>query len=125
MLFGPEDGEQFGDPYMDGSQAVKPGVAGGTDGNQEPRLAYARPSVVNMERRIPRPTRLTSEVIASEDRLPVSAEVIPRVPVPAITLRAEASDGGDPLATGAKERLLPGTGLYPGPLDAFWTAGEG
>jgi hypothetical protein len=28
MLFGPEDSEQFGDPHVDGSEPVKPGVAG-------------------------------------------------------------------------------------------------
>ena len=56
---------------------------------------------------------------------PVSAEVIPRMPAHPVTLRAEAGDGRNPLAAGAKQRLLPGTGLYPGPQEVFSTAGEG
>jgi hypothetical protein len=55
MLFGPEHCEQFGDPHVDGSEPVKPGAAGGADGNQEPRLADTKPAMVNMEVRIPCP----------------------------------------------------------------------
>jgi hypothetical protein len=47
------------------------------------------------------------------------------VPAHPIALRAESSNGRDPLAAGAEEWLLAGTGLYPGPQEAFSKAGEG
>jgi hypothetical protein len=40
---------------MDGSQAVKPGVAGGADGDQEPRLADTRLAVMDVEFGVPAP----------------------------------------------------------------------
>jgi hypothetical protein len=78
-----------------------------------------------MERRIPRPTRLTPKVIALEYAFPVAGEVIPGVPAHPITFRAEARDSGDAFAANAKERLLAGTRLYPGPQEVFRSAGEG
>jgi hypothetical protein len=111
---------------MDRSQAVQAGMAAGTDGDEEPRLADTRAAMVDMEGAGVRcPTALASIVVAVEDRFPISAEVIARVPAHAIALRAEAGDDGDAFAAGAKQRLLLGTGFYPGPQDAFLTAGEG
>jgi hypothetical protein len=81
--------------------------------------------MVNMEVGVPCPTALAPVPVALKHAFPVAAEVIPRVPAHPITPRAELGDGGHPLATGAKERLLPGTGFYPGPQDALWRRGEG
>jgi hypothetical protein len=122
MLFGPEDGEQFGDPDMDGSQAVEAGVAGRADRDQEAWLAHAAPAMVDMKDTcVSCPTALAP----IEDRFPVSAEVIPRVPAHAITLRAEAGDRRDAFTAGAKERLLPGARLYPDPQGRVLDAGDG
>jgi hypothetical protein len=81
--------------------------------------------VVNVEVLIPRPAAAALKFISFEDRFPVSAEVNQRVPAHPIALRAESSNGRDPLAAGAEEWLLAGTGLYPGPQEAFPAAGEG
>jgi hypothetical protein len=55
MLFGPEDHNQFGDPDVEGREAMETGVAGGADGDQEIRIAVARMAVMNMEAIVPRP----------------------------------------------------------------------
>ena len=123
MLFGPEDGEQFGDPHVDGSQAVKTGVAGGADGNQEIRVADGGMPVVNMEA-IPCPAARATELIAGEHRFPISAKVIFRMPAGAITPRAEPGNGRDWLAAGAEEWFLPETGFCGRPQDAFVRSGE-
>jgi hypothetical protein len=125
MLLGPEDGEEFGDPDMDRSQAVKPSVAGRADGDQEPRLAQSRLTVMNVEFGVPCSAALAPVLVAGKDDFAVSAEVIPRVPAHPVALRAEAGDRGNSFAAGAKQRLLPGTGLHPGLQDAFRTTGEG
>jgi hypothetical protein len=125
MLLGPEDGEQVGDPDMDGSQAVEAGVAGRADRDQEPWLAHAGPAMVDMkDTGVACPTALAPILVPIEDRFPVSAEVIPRVPAHAITLRAEAGDRRDAFTAGAKERLLPGAGLYPNPQGRVLDAGD-
>jgi hypothetical protein len=124
MLFGPEGGKQFRDPDLDGSQAVQPGVAGGADGDEEPRLAHARLPVMNVKE-AGLPTAPALESVPDQDLFPVSAKVIPRMPAHPVALRTQAGDGGDSLAAGAKERLLPETGLYPDPQEAFSLTGEG
>lgn len=123
MLFGPEDCEQFGDPDVDRSQAVKPGVAGRADRNQEIRVTEARMPVMNVEA-IPCPAVRASKVIPLENQFPVAAKVISRVPTHPIALRAEARDCRDSFAAGAKEGLLAETGPCGSPQDAFWRAGE-
>jgi hypothetical protein len=59
MLFGPENGERLRDPRVNRSQAVEASVTAGADRNQEPRLAHAGPTMVDMEIRVPRLTALT------------------------------------------------------------------
>ena len=49
MLLGPEDGEQFRDPEMDRSQAVKPGMAAGADSDEQIGITVPGTPVVNME----------------------------------------------------------------------------
>jgi hypothetical protein len=85
MLFGPEGGEQFGGPDVDGSQAVEAGVAGRANRNQEIRVAVAGMPVVDVEA-VPRPVAGAAKVIAREDVFPVAAEVILRMPAGAVTL---------------------------------------
>jgi hypothetical protein len=55
MLFGPENGEQFGNPAVDRSEAMEPGVTGGADGDQDFRVAEPGMLVVNVEVLVPRP----------------------------------------------------------------------
>ena len=124
MLFGPENGEQFRDPRMDRSQPMQSGMAAGANGDQEIRITVAGMPVMNMKK-AGLPATGTAEVIAGEDSFAVSAEVIPRVPAHPITLRAQAGDHRDALAAGAKQRLLPGTGLNPNPQKAFPRQAEG
>jgi hypothetical protein len=126
MLFGPEDGEQFGDPRMDRGQPMKPGVAGGANGNQEIGITVPGMPVMNMkEACLPCPAARAPVPVALKHGFPVSGEVIPGMPAHQITLRTEAGNGGDPLPAGAKERFLAGTELYPGQQEAFLTTGEG
>jgi hypothetical protein len=125
MLFGPENGQQFRNPDMDRSQAMEAGVTGGADRDQEPRLAHARLSVMNVESGIPRPAALALILVANEHQFAVSGEVIARVPAHPIALRAQASNSRNPLTAGAKQWLLPGAGLDPDPQEAFRTAVEG
>jgi hypothetical protein len=125
MLFGPENREQFRDPDMNRRQAVQAGMAGGADGDQEPRLAHAGLAMVNMELRVPCPAARTPVSIASEYDFPVTGEVISRVPEHPITLRAKSGDDRHSFAAGAKQRLLPGSGVRMSPQKAFSMAGEG
>jgi hypothetical protein len=104
---------------------VKAGVAGRADRDQEPWLAHAAPAMVDMkDTGVPCPTALAPILVPIEDRFAVSAEVIPRVPAHAITLRAEPGNRRDAFTAGAKERLLPGVGLYPDPQGRVLDAGD-
>ena len=125
MLLGPEDGEQFGDPRVDGSQPMQASVARGADSDQDFRVADAGMPMVHVQVLVPRPTRLTPKFISIEDRLPVAAEIISRVPAHPITLRAEPGDCGGSFATGAEQQLLPKTRTYSSPQDTFRTRVEG
>jgi hypothetical protein len=106
MLFGPKRGEQFGDPDVDGSQAVEAGVAGCADSDEQVLVAFAGPSVVNVKA-IPCPAAgAPTKMITGEDGFLVPSEVIPRVPAHPIALRAKPGDSGRPFAAGAKQRLF-------------------
>jgi hypothetical protein len=124
MLFGPEDGEQFRDPDMDRSQTVEAGVAGGADGDQEPRLADTGMPLVNMEA-VPCPAARAAEVVAGEHRFPISAKVIPGMPAGAVTPRAQPGDRGDALAAGAEQGFLAESRVPARPQDAFSAIAEG
>jgi len=124
MLFGPEDGEQFRDPRMDRSEAMKTGVTGGADRDKQIGITVPGMPMVNMKK-AGRPAARAPIPVALKHAFPVSAEVIARVPAHPVTLGAEAGDGGDPLTAGAEQRPLAESGLPPGPQDAFRSAGEG
>jgi hypothetical protein len=124
MLFGPEDGEPFRYPHVDGRKAVETGVAGRADGDQEIGIADAGMTVVNVEA-VPRPAAGAAEVVALEHRFPVPAKVVFRIPTGPITLQAQPTDRRDSLAAGAEERLLPKKPFRRSPQEAFRTAGEG
>ncbi|HWD98629.1 MAG TPA: hypothetical protein VG345_06320 [Bryobacteraceae bacterium] len=80
--------------------------------------------VVNMKA-VPCPAARASKLVAHQHVFPLAGEVIPRMPVGAITLRAEPGDGGDAFATGAEQRLLPETRPGCSPQEAFSIIGEG
>jgi hypothetical protein len=125
MLFGPEDGRQFGDPQVDGSQAVEAGVAGGADSDQQIRIADAGIPVMNMEHRIPCPTAPALIPVALQNDFPVSTENNPR----------SAGASGNTSSTSRRRRgfarrrhkraASAGNGALPGPAGRIWRAGEG
>jgi hypothetical protein len=80
---------------------------------------------MNMERRIPRPAAPALKFISFEDGFAVAGEVIPGSRRPRGGTSSKSGDGGDSLAAGAEERLLPGTRLPASPQEAFPAGAEG
>lgn len=124
MLLGPKDGEQFGDPDMDRSEAVETGVAAGADRDEQIGIAVAGMPVMNMKE-AGLPAAGAPIAITGQHDFAVPAEVIPRVSAGPITAGAETGDGRDSFAADAEERLLPESPPDASPQEAFLTVGEG
>ena len=68
MLFGPERNKRLRNPDADGGQAMKAGMAGGAQSNEQLRFVGSRPPVMHhQETRLP--ARLAEVPIAGENLL--------------------------------------------------------
>jgi hypothetical protein len=108
MLFGPELDQAAGDPGAQGQQPVDTGVAGGADSNEPFRIVEPRLPMMDMEGppALPCPTDAAPPV-ALEDPVAVSAEPFPGVRPGPVAGWAQAGDGWNSLAAGAKQGAGP------------------
>jgi hypothetical protein len=115
MLFGPEDGQQIGDPGVDRRKPMKPGVAGGTDGDQQIGVAVTGMPVMNVEVRIPCPAGPTPETVSVKDRVAVSGEIIFGMPAAPVTTASKARRWPEFARRRRKTGLSAGNGSSPEP----------
>ena len=104
MLLGPECFEQLGDPAVDRSEPMEPGVAGAAEGDQR-RGAVRGPAVVDDERRGGL-ADAAEVMVAGQDPFPAPAEAGPRAPAAVVAGLAQSAAVEIPRTAGAAQRQL-------------------
>jgi hypothetical protein len=106
MLLYPERDQSFRKPVAEADRSVHAGVTGRTERDQPFRVVDAGAAVVNVKPRLPCPADLAAPPVAVENRISVTGKRSARVGVGPVADAAEASDSGDSLPAGAKQRCL-------------------